>query len=145
MFEDHSSNKRRRTDMSEAGEQDPAAPALPPEENLQHGMRVLHGLSRLKLEGILCDVTLIAEGIVIWTHCSATFKIIIMAYLACFIFLPNFNDHILFGRIDLRIMYKYSTRVNALIQGPQNLIFYIILQHSLEYLCSTSMICYTFD
>ena len=72
MFADHSISKRRRTDMAEAGEQDPAAPALPPEENLQHGMRVLHGLSRLKQEGILCDVTLIAEGIVAWKHCSAT-------------------------------------------------------------------------
>ena len=54
--------------MSDAGEHDPSVPALPPAENPQHGMRVLYGLSRLKHEGILCDITLIAEGMHISIH-----------------------------------------------------------------------------
>lgn len=33
---------------------------MPP--NVEHGLKVLHGLNILKKEKVLCDVTLIAEG-----------------------------------------------------------------------------------
>ena len=32
------------------------------EERPEHGMKVLQGLNKLKQDGVLCDVTLIAEG-----------------------------------------------------------------------------------
>ena len=32
------------------------------EERPEHGMKVLQGLNKLKTDGVLCDVTLIAEG-----------------------------------------------------------------------------------
>ena len=31
-------------------------------ERPEHGMKVLQGLNKLKQDGVLCDVTLIAEG-----------------------------------------------------------------------------------
>ena len=33
------------------------------EERPEHGMKILQGLNKLKIDRILCDVTLIAEGI----------------------------------------------------------------------------------
>ena len=35
------------------------------EERPEHGMRILHALNKLKTDKILCDVTLIAEGLFI--------------------------------------------------------------------------------
>lgn len=35
------------------------------EERPEHGMKILQGLNKLKNDKILCDVTLIAEGIMI--------------------------------------------------------------------------------
>jgi len=32
------------------------------EERPEHGMRILHALNKLKMDKILCDVTLIAES-----------------------------------------------------------------------------------
>ena len=32
------------------------------EERPEHGMKILQGLNKLKIDRILCDVTLIAEG-----------------------------------------------------------------------------------
>ena len=32
-------------------------------EEKEHGMKILHGLNKLKNDKVLCDVTLIAEGI----------------------------------------------------------------------------------
>ena len=38
------------------------------EERPEHGMKILQGLNKLKNDKILCDVTLIAEGITIMIH-----------------------------------------------------------------------------
>ena len=35
------------------------------ENNPEHSMRIMHGLNKLKKEKVLCDVTLIAEGMLI--------------------------------------------------------------------------------
>jgi hypothetical protein len=64
--------KRLRTDtadMSENGEIAAAATHVVRfQENKEHGMRILRGLAALKREKVLCDVTLIAEGM-----CNCTF------------------------------------------------------------------------
>ena len=36
------------------------------EERPEHGMRILHSLNKLKTDKILCDVTLIAEGLYVF-------------------------------------------------------------------------------
>ena len=73
----HDHNKRRRcTSNSSSGGGGGAGVALDTmsdiddspmpcervDENPEHGMRLLRGLSFLKKEKVLCDVTLIAEG-----------------------------------------------------------------------------------
>ncbi len=44
------------------GEEEHPAPGLRAEESPEHGMKVLRGLNHLKMEKVLCDVALIAEG-----------------------------------------------------------------------------------
>ena len=64
MFQE-SGSKRRRTDSSMAsddGGEDNPMPGLRVEESPEHGMKVLRGLNQLKMEKVLCDVSLIAEG-----------------------------------------------------------------------------------
>ena len=59
--------KRPRTDsanMTENGEIAAAATHVVRfQENKEHGMRILRGLASLKRDKVLCDVTLIAEGL----------------------------------------------------------------------------------
>ena len=70
MFQENgtsNNNKRRRTDSSCGegamdGEDENPVPGLRAEENPEHGMKVLRGLNHLKMEKVLCDVALIAEG-----------------------------------------------------------------------------------
>ena len=44
------------------GEDEKPVPGLRAEESPEHGMKVLRGLNHLKMEKVLCDVALIAEG-----------------------------------------------------------------------------------
>ncbi len=67
MFQENgtSNSKRRRTDSSSAmaeGADENPVPGLRVEESPEHGMKVLRGLNHLKMEKVLCDVALIAEG-----------------------------------------------------------------------------------
>jgi hypothetical protein len=59
--------KRPRSDSAEMSENGEVAAAATHvvrfQENKEHGMRILRGLSALKRDKVLCDVTLIAEGL----------------------------------------------------------------------------------
>ena len=54
--------KRRRTDSAMAEDEETPAAGLRVDESPEHGMKVLRGLNQLKMEKVLCDVALIAEG-----------------------------------------------------------------------------------
>ncbi|CAG5126307.1 unnamed protein product [Candidula unifasciata] len=62
----HQQRKKRRTadSMAEGGEMASGSTGdvFRMEERPEHGMKVLQGLNKLKQDGVLCDVTLIAEG-----------------------------------------------------------------------------------
>lgn len=62
------SRKRRRSTMSSSDEEWPPQPGPSTsnpraESSADHGMKILAGLNYLKRDRILCDVTLIAEGV----------------------------------------------------------------------------------
>ena len=61
MFEEAAPKRRRRSSSMAEGEERAVA-GLRVEENPEHGMKLLQGLNTLKREKLLCDVTLIAEG-----------------------------------------------------------------------------------
>ena len=61
--------KRRRTDSAAMAEDEETPTAgLRVDESPEHGMKVLQGLNQLKMEKVLCDVALIAEGREIFQH-----------------------------------------------------------------------------
>ena len=64
MFQE-SGAKRRRTDSSGSMAETEDAPVAGHrvQESPEHGMKVLRGLNHLKTEKVLCDVSLIAEGL----------------------------------------------------------------------------------
>ena len=74
MYQEDGPKRRRRTSSSTSSggldgagttmsdSDDSPMPGLRVDENPEHGMKLLRGLSHLKKEKVLCDVTLIAEG-----------------------------------------------------------------------------------
>lgn len=55
--------KRRRTDSAAmADDEETPIAGLRVDESPEHGMKVLQGLNQLKMEKVLCDVALLAEG-----------------------------------------------------------------------------------
>lgn len=64
VIQDLRKKRKVTNNMAEGGEMSSGSTndVFRMEERPEHGMKVLQGLNKLKQDGVLCDVTLIAEG-----------------------------------------------------------------------------------
>jgi hypothetical protein len=72
MYQGHRAPKRQRTDdyspaMADAVDDGSTVSSF--DSNAEHFVRMMQGLNKLKKERVLCDITLIAEGMLIINYC----------------------------------------------------------------------------